>query len=76
MSRNLEVTGLQIWFESLLDISNVSITDNTFIGEGASVIHVSKLATDMHISGNKYLNSSTTPAKSEAVSVAAPSQLG
>ena len=61
-SRNLEVTGLQIWFEGPLYISNVSITDNTFIGEGpkGTVVHVSKIATNVRIEGNKYLPADAT----------------
>ena len=54
---NLEVTGLQIWFEGPIYISNISIVNNTFVGEGpqGSVIHVSKASSDVHESGNRYI---------------------
>ena len=60
-SRNLEVTGLQIWFEGPLRINNVSIIDNTFVDEGpkGSLVHVSKAATNVRQSGNRYITSAT-----------------
>ena len=56
--KNLEVTGLQVWFEGPLAIENVTITENTLVGEGHDIIHVSKLAKDVHISDNVYANAS------------------
>lgn len=40
-----------------MHINNVSITNNTFVGEGpkGTVIHVSKIATNVKIEGNRYL---------------------
>ena len=58
--RNLEVTGLQIWFEGPIYISNVSIANNTFIDEGprGSIIQVSKASSDVRESGNRYITAS------------------
>ena len=54
VGRNLEIIPLQVWFEGPLKINNVSIMNNTFIGEGRSVVHVSKAATNVTIAGNNF----------------------
>jgi hypothetical protein len=56
VGRNLEITGLQVWFEGPVSMNNISISNNTFIGEGESVVHISKAATNITVSGNVYRN--------------------
>ena len=54
VGRNLEITGLQVWFEGPVSMNNISVSNNTFIGEGKSVVHISKAATNITVSGNVY----------------------
>jgi|EP01046_Picozoa_sp_COSAG06_P012165 hypothetical protein len=36
-------------------MNNITVSNNTFIGEGDSVVHISKAATNITVSGNVYL---------------------
>jgi hypothetical protein len=54
VGHNLEITGLQVWFEGPVSMNNINVSNNTFIGEGNSVVHISKAATNVTVSGNVY----------------------
>jgi hypothetical protein len=77
VGRNLEITGLQVWFEGPVSMNNISISNNTFIGEGESVVHISKAATNITVSVNPSCTSqrpprtSPSPATSTATSITA-----
>jgi hypothetical protein len=61
--RNLEICSLPSWFEGPIWIRNVTISGNTFIGEGTdNIIHPGPTAENVSEIGNRYLAAPPVPA--------------
>ena len=43
VGRNLEITGLQVWFEGPVSMSGINVSNNTFVGLGDDLVHISKV---------------------------------
>ena len=63
VGRNLEITGLQVWFEGPVSMNNINVSNNTFIGLGDHLVHISKAATNITVSGNVYRAAAGTSKK-------------